>query len=289
MNPENPMGASLIDIARTISHFPHAMFRWFTSNIHICIVSSLVLAIGVYGTVVMIVSLLLGEPKFDFAFLLISIGLGLLRGSSLQRGLFGAILAFGVVGLVIISLITIWSGFSGGGNSNDPTGSWVGFFLVSGFFVYAFLVLGSAKNDSWFSQKYSGKAPPYIIPVTVVLAAFFGLSNSVAKYERDCALAQVFPYDLEVRVIDSKTGKNLRSVSLGRSDVDFEGLEVPNWMKGNSVSGPDHKGSAGNISGFARRSFIVTIESEGYVGESIKVDRYTTSPLEVSLQPLAMK
>ena len=261
--------------------------RWLAPHTSICVVGALTLAIGVAAALGVVVSVLLGAPHFDLSFVLIWIGLGLLRGSSLQRGLFGGLLAFVVLGLVLVFVVMSWQEFSGG--RGGPQSSWPFLIFLVGIFGSLIFILKSSKNDSWFSQKFSGKAPDFVISVTVVLTLVFSGLGHLKDYEREQAFAKVFRYDFDLIVRDAETGASIERVTLGHNGGDFGSLKVPDWMKRSSSGMSGKDGVAWEISGYSRQPVQVNVSKEGYQPASVEITRYTESPLEFDLQPVTSK
>lgn len=253
---------------------------------HICLVGALVLSAGVHSLVEMTSGWIQGNGTLDLGVLLVFIGLGLLRGSNLQRSLFGGLLALALVASFIIMVVSFFSGsISGQGSGVYLIPSVVFFFLL---LAYLFGVLWSARGDEWFAQKYSGKAPPYVIPVTVVISLFSSVGGEMEGYNRRVALAKVFRYEVELLAVDANTGEFIEygSISSGRrSIVDLE-LPEPMQTGGSSYRGGD---VGWLLEGFADEPFEVNLSYDGYQSQSVKIDRSTGNRVEVRMFPLKKK
>lgn len=237
----------------------------------------------------MVAAWLFGEAYFEFGFLLIFIGLGLLRGSGLQRSLFGGLLALALVGVVVVLAIGLlcegvyW--FRGEGSG--PRFAFEGVVVLI-ILLYSFMVLWHAKSDDWFAEKYSGKAPRYVIPVTVTLGVLFSLISSVEDLQQKRALEEVFPYNLEVRVLDAESGLLIEDPSFETSNGNIHELDLPDWFVGSSfTSRLDREGTRlWEVRGYARKTLTVTIKADGYRGQTIEYSGDAEGRVEVSLERL---
>jgi hypothetical protein len=263
------------------------MRRWFSSQVHICLVGVLVLSLGIFSAVDLVSSLIRGTGEFGFGFLLIFIGLGLLRGSSLQRSLFVGLLALGLIGVVVILSISMGDGpFFPGGIGLGGIGILA---VILGIYLYGFFVLWDARNDPWFAEKFSGKAPAFVIPLTVALTLFYSLGIEWQSYERRLAFSKVYRYDLGFRVTDGKTGKIINKVVGGRTGGELGELDVPSWMSVSGFGFPDDGEVSMRINGYATGTLTVSLAVEGYQTKFIDVTRFTKSPVEVALEPVSQK
>ena len=167
--------------------------------------------------------------QLNFGFLLIFIGLGLLRGSNLQRTLSGGLLALGLVGAVIVLVISI---VSRPVSENPPSGLqipvMIGFLLISS---YCFFVLRAARSDEWFAEKYGGKAPAYVIPVTVVLTLLASIGHELNNHQRREGFARIFHYDVGIRIIDANTGELVENVAITQSHENLTDGALPKAMQ----------------------------------------------------------
>lgn len=252
------------------------MKRWFSSPVHICLVGALVLSIGIFSVVDMAGSFLAGEENFDFGFLLILVGLGLLRGSTVQRGIAGALLALNLVVLSIFSVFYLIKGLFFGGDFEGI--NFIGATLVFAGIGYPFKVLFDARSDSWFSNEASGKAPPFVIPLTVVLTLFYSISGELRDYQQRKAMSEVFHFDLELKATDAGTGEVISLLGQRYGHRDFGNMALPDWMKGT-------RSSSHSFEGYAREPFELTVFAEGYDAQTIPVNRFTESVIEISLNP----
>lgn len=261
------------------------MARLFKSQVHICLVGALVLSLGVSSAVMNLFRLIVGKAEFHFGFLLIFIGLGLLRGSALQRSIFGGLLALSLVGLAVLNFGSLAANlFSASGLGLIDSLMGVLFFLGG---IYCFVVLWDAGNNSWFREKYGTKAPPFVIPVAVVLSLLLTLVFELANYRQEKAMSEFFRYNVEFVVRDRETGELIEQLRTGWRSHDFSDTEVPEWMTlSGSSSGRPGETSAG-VSGYSRRAVKITLSKKGYADVSVEVDGETGSRLEIPMTPLA--
>ena len=89
-------------------------------------VGVVVLAVGIGSLVGLVAGLIAGDGRFDPGILLIGTGIGLLRGSSLQRSIFGGILALAlVVTTVVVIVNSVYKvGYWGSGLEEQPRFLW---------------------------------------------------------------------------------------------------------------------------------------------------------------------
>lgn len=249
---------------------------------HICLVGALVLSAGIHSGVHLVSQLIQGKGFLDFGVLLIFIGLGLLRGSNLQRSLFGGLLVLALLASFIMMVGSFFSGsVSGQGSGVYLIISVLFFFLV---LAYLFGVLWSARGDEWFAQKYSGKAPPYVIPVTVALSLFSSVGDEFEGYNRRVSLAKVFKYEVELRAVDANTGEAIRHGSISSGEKSLADLELPEAIQ---TSFSSYGGGEGGwfLEGFADEPFEVILSHDGYQSQSVKINRSTGRRVEVRMVP----
>lgn len=264
-----------------------AMHRWFSSQVHICLVGAFVLSLGIFSLVDCVAGWMRGDGGIHFGVLLIFIGLGLLRGSSLQRGLFGGLLALGLIAIVLVLIVSmVKETFFLGGMGWEGIGILT---VILGIYVYGYFVLWDARNDPWFAEKYSGKAPAFVIPLTVALTLFYSIGIEWQSYERRLAFSKIYPYELDFRVTDAKSGKIINNVAGGRTGGEFGELDVPSWMSLKSFGFPADGEVSMSINGYAKGTFTVSLAVEGYETKFIDVTRFTKSPVEVALEPVSEK
>jgi hypothetical protein len=72
------------------------------------------------------------------------------------------------------------------------------------------------KSDPWFAKKLSGKAPPFVIPVTVVLTLFYSVATEDESHNRRQAMSEIFQYDLEV---ERRMPRQGRSFNISGSNI----------------------------------------------------------------------
>ncbi|YCM44452.1 hypothetical protein V2O64_00270 [Verrucomicrobiaceae bacterium 227] len=265
------------------------MRRWLQSDVHICLVGVLVLATGIDSLFDLIVGFLADEGRFSPGFLLIGIGLGLLRGSNLQRSIFGGLLALALVGAVVLvvanSIYT--AGYWVRGEGNGARFLWEGVLLLVGL-CYCFIVLWDAKSDPWFSEKLSGKAPRYVIPVTVLLTLFLSGSDHYAHHQRKQAMAEVFRYDLKITAVDSETGDAIPGIAVGWSGGELGELDLPDFMRSSGGGAFESGGKEGmSLHGFARGWVIVTVSADGYETQFLSISEETPPEWEVRLEKIS--
>ena len=267
------------------------MFRWIKSDVHICIVGAFVLAVGIDSLISMVAGLILGNERFGPGFILIWVGLGLLRGSSLQRGLFGGVMALMIVGVTVMIIVNSFyeAGYWIRGEGQRAESFWMGWVLAAGV-IYGFVVLWHAKSDPWFAEESSGTAPRFVIPVTVVLAVFFSGGFHYHEYLRKERLAEVFRYDLEVEVVDAATGEPVKGLVVGTSGGELGDLDLPKFITSRSSGGGVVDGRVRRtFSGFARGALHLDFEAKGYESQSLDVTSETKEFLTIRLEPLARK
>jgi hypothetical protein len=159
------------------------------------------------------------------------------------------------------------------------------FFLV---LAYLFGVLWSARGDEWFAQKYSGKAPPYVIPVIVVLSLFSSVGDELEGYNRHVALDKVFKYEVELRTVDANTGEVIEHGSISSGKKSLADLELPEAIQ---TSLSSYGGGEGGwfLEGFADEPFEVILSHDGYQSQSVKINRSTGRRVEVRMVPAKKK
>ena len=262
------------------------MNRWFKSQVHICLVGALVLSFGVSSLIGLLFAWMNGEGGLDLGFLLIFIGLGLLRGSVVQRSLFVGLLALGFVVLVIIFVVALAQGAFSSATLDWEAG--VGFLMFC-IYLYCFVVLWGARSDPWFAEKFSGKGPAFVIPVTVILTLLFSLSYEVKESTMESKMDEIYRYDFDVMVTDGRTGEFVGAVIVTHPPKNFERLKVPRFMETTRSSSPSDERAAANIQGYARGDVEAFVNKEGYHEVSIKVNRDTGSVVNVVIDPIDEK
>lgn len=238
------------------------------------------LSIGIHASVEMIGNLVWGKAMFNLQFLFVFAGLGLLRGSSVHRGCFGGLLALGVVGaalyLVLAGATKVFS--------SDQV-EWLDLGIAAFVFLsltYCFVVLWDARNDEWFAEKLSGKAPPYIIPVTVVLTLLYAISGELNTYRRDRLMDEIFHYDVEIVARDAATNEVLKYLGVRHPDHNLSDADVPNWMRASRSS--SRQNGALVIEGYAHGVTQVGVLCDGYETVWVDLNRETGSEVEVLMK-----
>lgn len=261
------------------------MLRWLNAPIHICLVGVLVLSLGVSSAVVDLWSLVMGRGEFYFGFLLIFIGLGLLRGSWLQRNLFLGVMSLVLIAVTAVALPGLLSfSHEGAGSQRIAFWIWAGVYLS---LVYCVLVLLASWNNKWFSEKFSQKAPPCVIPITVVLSLMFAVYHELEAHRREADLAKIYRYDFEVVAKDRETGEVIGMLTTSwYSDIKElgEGGVPVRMLSSGGAPGKFRKSSA-RFWGYSHGPVWFRFEKEGYQIRHVEVNRNTGAQIEFFMVP----
>ena len=226
----------------------------------------------------------MGKGGFSLNFILIFIGLGILRGSSAQRGLLGALMALGMIGAVIV-LLAFLIGPAVSEKQEFSLAKVLAVIGIGAVYIYCFYVIGSAKNDPWFKEKSSDNTPEFVVSIAVVISIVFAFGQLISEFHRRSEYEKLFQYDLDIEVVDEKTGAPIERASIGHSGGEFSDLGLPDFLTSKSSSSPGDPKVAMTIQGFARSGFRVTVDADGYEGVIVEVNKHTESPLRVKLRP----
>jgi hypothetical protein len=121
------------------------------------------------------------------------------------------------------------------------------------------------KSDPWFAKKLSGKAPPFVIPVTVVLTLFYSVATEDESHNRRQAMSGDVR-DLSIRsrsgTTDAETGEVIQYLGIKHPDRNLDEIDLPEWIKGT-------RGGGGSLGRYSRGPFEFQGSAKGLDYERI--------------------
>ncbi|MCX6848439.1 MAG: hypothetical protein NTY98_05930 [Verrucomicrobia bacterium] len=256
---------------------------------HLCIAGALFIAAGVGAVIHIVASLIAGRIFFDFGFIGIGIGYGILigRASSRKWALFLAIA--GLVGTVLFGASTAYDHFTGSAPLPYPASTYmiVEMALISGSCLYVLTALWRSGHQEWFAaEKEERSAAQTLAWAVAAVAGVFLSSQSVTEWWRQERYEKAFPLCVRVVPYNAENGEGLTNLSIihqgRRNMMNFE-PKLPRVTYQSSFSSG---GQQLEFYGVAAAPFEVKLGSAGFQDQTLTLTRESKREIRVPMQPL---
>lgn len=255
---------------------------------HLCIAGALFIAAGVGAVIHIVESLIAGHIFFDFGFIGISIGYGILigRASSRKWALFLAIA--GLVGTVLFGASTAYGHFIGSAPLPYPASTYMiaELVLISGSCLYVLIALWCCGHQEWFAaEKEERSAAQTLAWAVAAVAGVFLSSQSVTKWWVQETYEKAYPICIRVVPYNAENGKGLTNLSIihnGLTNMMGFGPKLPKVTYQSSFSSG---GQQLEFYGVGVLPFEVKLGSNGFQDQTLTLTRESKREIRVPMQP----
>ncbi|MAS94391.1 MAG: hypothetical protein CMO55_14425 [Verrucomicrobiales bacterium] len=258
----------------------------------ISIVGGVLIFAGVGSLVAMILSAILGDFRFDIAFVMIFVGHGILIGrpSSRKWGLVWATLAalafLGIEVMAIISFVT-HDESAKRFTEDDPYAygivASVVFAFCLGLSIYGLVVLLREKYKDWFAGEPRPPEVAKCIAIPVAIAAILSTSTTrMLQHEIGRKMQRAWFLSTEIVPIDAETNKPLEKISWSHpqpetvGDAKFSITTSPGESDRHSM----------RYEGIAFYPREVTLTKEGYEDTTVTLDPSSEDVIRVAMEKI---
>lgn len=252
--------------------------------LHVTIVASLLLAWGMFAFVGMIAGALAGYPSWEFGFLIVFLGWGLLnrKRSCWITGILVALVLLvpaAVFACLYPAGVTAW-------NYPDSPRDMIGNGLLAGASIYVLIVLLRPRQREWFKRAAAGedeksvdagvatRIAASVLVVAFLLSSLYRLNewwNNETLRATYGVNTRLIAYDEEGGDVIGVLGLSSPSDSRLQRDVKLPLCQVSSSHEGSSM--------VFTIHGLANRPFRVLVSGGDYAAKSVLLDK--NSPTEI--------
>lgn len=256
---------------------------------HICIVSALLISVGVSSVIEMIAGIFDDRFEINFGFVFIVIGYGLLIGRSSSRKW---ALIYSFMGLIAVTMICTWHAYFylAGKKQVDFSYYSIGLTLLISATVtslYSILVLKSKRHLDWFGSIKEDTVAAKSITLSVALVvSLIAIYQHLDDWEEEQNQKKMFTYDIKIIPYNTVTGEGLRSFSHSNTSHDFATTKTKKHLTQQVQFTSTENGIVLGCTGTAARPFTITLQSEGFYDQLINIDANTGSQLRIPMQPI---
>lgn len=253
---------------------------------HVCIVGSIILALGVYSLLGLIVLIARGSLLFDFGFIGIPMGYGLLKGSSGWRRGAMIVAGFGFVGMLGFGiwlfqyLLSDTEVFL----LSEKLTFGVQVMIALGLSAYTIGVLRAKQHKSWFGGDQVNPTIVKRVALSVIAVAALGaVTQQVYEFQLRQAKAELYQFNFSLVPRDSSTGEQLRNVSYNIERGKINGNLARELEKTRVVFAATPEGMQLNISGIATKPITMTIIGNGYKNTPLKITKESKGTIHLPM------
>lgn len=256
---------------------------------HLCIAGALFIAVGVGAVIHIVASLFAGHIFFDFGFIGIGIGYGILigRASSRKWALFIAIA--GLAGTVLFGANTAYGHFIGSAPLSHPASTYTiaELALFSGACLYVLIALWRSGHGEWFAaEKEDRTAAQTLAWAVAVVAGVFLSSQSVTEWWVQQSYEKAFPLCVRVVPCNAENGQGLTNLSIIHNGQKTMMGFQPNLPRVTYQSSFSAGGQQIEFYGVAAAPFEVKLGSAGFQDMTLTLTRESKREIRVPMQPL---
>ena len=236
-----------------------------------------------------VASLIAGHIFFDFGFIGIGIGYGILigRASSRKWALLIAIAAF--VFTAVSGGWMAYASWTGDFWATYPNGvvDLAGRLLAAASCLYVLMALCRSGHREWFAaEKEETTAAKSLTWAVVAVSAILHISQQTSEWRARKTLEQIYPFHVRVEPYNAEDGKGLTSLSYTGEGVGKKRSSKPKLPRMNEKTFHGTDGIHCEFEGIAAQPFQMTLHSNGFEDKTITIDQNSDKVIRVPMQPL---